>query len=189
MNDSLVVHTAPQRPVTLPPMTELSLNDALDAAAFALVGERCRHAHLHDIRGELQTLQSSLELLARSAKNPTEKIALAEKATALARRALASHEKALLEFVNQITPHVEAPAPVDVREMVDGALRFLRNPALDSGALCDEHRRTAPRSGGHRDTRPCGLRCADCNTIGCGLAGGSQPGGPLEQRNEQGAAA
>jgi signal transduction histidine kinase len=131
MNDSLVVHTAPQRPVTLLAMSDLSLNDALDAAAYALVGERCRHAHLHDIRGELQTLQSSLELLARSARNPTEKIALAEKATALARRALANHEKALLEFVNQITPHAEATAAVDVREMVNGALRFLRNEAAN----------------------------------------------------------
>jgi hypothetical protein len=112
-------------------INNLSLNDALDAAAYAFVGERCRHAHLHDIRGELQTLQSSLELLARSAKNPTDNTALADKATALARRALANHEKALVEFVNHITPHEEAAVTVDVREMVNSALRSLRNDAAN----------------------------------------------------------
>jgi hypothetical protein len=112
-------------------MTDISLSDALDAAAYALVGERCRHAHLHDIRGELQTLQSSLELLARSAKTPADNIALADKATALARRALANHEKALVEFVNQTTPHDEAAVAVDVRDMVNSALRSLRNDAAN----------------------------------------------------------
>jgi len=119
------------RRVTLLPMTDISLSDALDAAAYALVGERCRHAHLHDIRGELQTLQSSLELLARSAKTPADNIALADKATALARRALANHEKALVEFVNQTTPHDEAAVAVDVRDMVNSALRSLRNDAAN----------------------------------------------------------
>jgi signal transduction histidine kinase len=109
----------------------LYLGDALDAAAYALVGERCRHAHIHDIRGELQTLQSALELLARSARNPGENIALAEKATALARRALANHEKSLVDFVNQTTPHEEAAAAVDVRDMVNRALLILRNDAAN----------------------------------------------------------
>jgi len=112
-------------------MNALSLGDALDAAAYALVGERCRHAHIHDIRGELQTLQSSLELLARSARNPGENIALAEKATALARRALANHEKSLVDFVNQTTPHEEAAVAVDVRDMVNRALVILRNDAAN----------------------------------------------------------
>jgi len=112
-------------------MTDLSLNDALDAAAYALVGTRCRHAHLHDIRGELQTLQSSLELLARSARTQTDKSAIADKATALARRALANHEKALVEFVNQTTPHEEAAVAIDVGELVGSALRCLRNDAAN----------------------------------------------------------
>jgi signal transduction histidine kinase len=109
--------------------TTLSLSDALEAAAYALVGERCRHAHIHDMRGELQTLQSSLELLARSAKASGENIALADKATNLARRALANHEKSLVEFMNQVTPHDAAAVAVDVGEMVEGALRSLHNDA------------------------------------------------------------
>jgi hypothetical protein len=133
-------------------MNALSLGDALDAAAYALVGERCRHAHIHDIRGELQTLQSSLELLARSARNPGENIALAEKATALARRALAGHEKSLIDFVNQTTPHDEAAVAVDVRDMVNRVLLILRNDAAnksitfkvesiaDLGILAQPHR-------------------------------------------------
>lgn len=108
-------------------MKALSLGDVLDAAAYAFVGERCRDAHIHDIRGELQTLQSSLELLARAARNPGENIALAEKATALARRALANHEKSLVDFVNQTTPHEEAAVAVDVCDMVNRALLILRN--------------------------------------------------------------
>jgi len=112
-------------------MNALSLGDALDAAAYAWVGARCRHAHLHDIRGELQTLQSSLELLARSARNAGENIALAEKATALARRALASHEKSLVDYVNRMTPHEEAAVPIEVRDMVNRALGILRNDAAN----------------------------------------------------------
>jgi hypothetical protein len=108
----------------------LPLSGVLEAAAYAVVGERCRQAHLHDARGELQTLHSAIELLARAAKAPGENAALAEKASALARRSLANHEKSLVELLNRMTPHDATVVSVDVGQLVGEVLRILRNDAL-----------------------------------------------------------
>jgi signal transduction histidine kinase len=108
----------------------LPISDVLEAAAYAVVGERCRKAHLHDARGELQTLQSAIELLARAAKTPGENAALADKASALAKRALANHEKSLVELLNRMTPHDGAVAAVNLGPLVSEVLRILRNDAL-----------------------------------------------------------
>ena len=48
-------------------MNELQAGDVLDAAVQTLINERCRRAYMHDMRGGLQAIYSSLELLARSA--------------------------------------------------------------------------------------------------------------------------
>jgi hypothetical protein len=85
---------------------------------------------LHDARGELQTLHSAIELLTRAAKAPGENTALADKASALAKRTLAMHEKSLVELLNRMTPHDAAVAPLNVGRMVSEALRILRNDAL-----------------------------------------------------------
>ena len=111
-------------------MKPLPISDVLEAAAYAVVGERCRQAHLHDARGELQTLHSAIELLTRAAKTPGENVALADKASALAKRALAMHEKSLVELLNRMTPHDAAVAPLNVGRLVSEALRILRNDAL-----------------------------------------------------------
>jgi hypothetical protein len=108
----------------------LPISDVLEAAAYAVVGERCRQAHLHDARGELQTLHSAIELLARAAKTPGENTGLADKASALAKRALAVHEKSLVELLNRMTPHNAAVVPVNVGLLVAEVLRVLRNDAL-----------------------------------------------------------
>jgi len=108
----------------------LPISDVLEAAAFAVVGERCRKAHLHDARGELQTLHSAIELLARAAKTPGENAGLADKASALAKRALANHEKSLVELLNRMTPHDAAEAAVNLVQLVGEVLRILRNDAL-----------------------------------------------------------
>jgi hypothetical protein len=108
----------------------LPISDVLEAAAYAVVGERCRKAHLHDARGELQTLHSAIELLARAAKTPGENAALADKASALAKRALANHEKSLVELLNRMTPHDAAVAAVNLGRLVSEVLRILRNDAL-----------------------------------------------------------
>src|SRR5580704_5238722 len=102
----------------------LPISDVLEAAAYAVVGERCRQAHLHDARGELQTLHSTIELLARAAKTPGENAAMAEKASALAKRALANHEKSLVELLNRMTPHEASMATVNVGQLVSEVLRI-----------------------------------------------------------------
>jgi hypothetical protein len=108
----------------------LPLSGVLEAAAYAVVGERCRQAHLHDARGELQALHSAIELLARAAKTPGENAALAEKASVLARRSLANHEKSLVDLLNRMTPHDATVVSVDVGQLVSDVLRVLRNDAL-----------------------------------------------------------
>jgi hypothetical protein len=106
-----------------------TLSDFLDAAAYVLVSERCRQAHIHDMRGELQALHSAIELLARSAKTPGENASLGEKAASLARRALANHEKSLIQLLNLITPHEESAIPLNVGDVVTDAVKLLRSEA------------------------------------------------------------
>jgi signal transduction histidine kinase len=103
--------------------------DLLEAAAYALVGERCRQSYLHDLRGGLQSVQTAVELLARAAMAPGENPALAEKATALARRAVQNHEKSLVELLARLTPMKETAAPLNVSELLTDILRFTRNDA------------------------------------------------------------
>jgi signal transduction histidine kinase len=107
-------------------VSAISPPELLDAAAWGLVGERCRPSYLHDLRGSLQVFHSAVELLFRAANGPGGNTALAEKASALARRAIESHETLLAEVFNQITPQQEAPVSVDVGAMVGDVLRFLR---------------------------------------------------------------
>jgi hypothetical protein len=108
-------------------MKAISSVDVLGAAAFALVSERCRQSYLHDIRGGLQTLNSAVELLIRAAITPGDNAALAEKAGVIARRAVLTHEKSLLELVDDVTPQVETPSLVDVGQLVSDLLRFVAN--------------------------------------------------------------
>jgi signal transduction histidine kinase len=107
-------------------VSAISSPQLLDAAAWSVVGERCRQSYLHDLRGSLQVFHSAVELLVRAANSPGGNAALAEKASALARRAIESHEILLAEVFNQITPQKEAPATVNVGELVGNVLRFLR---------------------------------------------------------------
>jgi hypothetical protein len=128
----------------------LPISDVLEAAAFAVVGERCRQALLHDARGELQTLHSAIERLTRAAKTPGENTALADKASALAKRALAAHEKSLVELLDRMTPHDAVTAPLNVGRLVSETLRILRNDALSKSiefrfeALADVSIETQP---------------------------------------------
>ena len=110
-------------------MKALSFVELLDAAAYALAGERCRQSYLHDMRGALQVLQSAVELLIRAAGSCTENPALAEKASGLARRAVQNYEKSLVELVNHLTPHDELASVVNVGELVGDVVRFIRNDA------------------------------------------------------------
>jgi signal transduction histidine kinase len=107
-------------------MKAITTRDMLEAAAFALVSERCRASYVHDIRGGLHALYGGVELLSRAAKNPDNGI-LADKAAGLARSALAKHEKSLIDLVDQLSPRQEAAVPVNVGELVGEILRFIRN--------------------------------------------------------------
>jgi len=110
----------------------LASSDLLEAATYALVGARCRRTHLHDLRGDLQALNSSVELLVRAAKAAGENTPLAEKAGALARKTLLSHEKTMVELIELSAPGDEAATPVDVGELIGEVTSFLRNDALRS---------------------------------------------------------
>ncbi len=110
-------------------MKNLSAGDMLEAAAYALVGERWRDSYIHDLRGALQALHSAIELLARAAKNPGDNVALAEKASALARRTVAGYENSMIDLLDQVVPTVAAPARVNVGDLLGAILRFIRNEA------------------------------------------------------------
>lgn len=109
-------------------MKPISSIDLLEAAAYALISERCRSSYLHDIRGGLQALHGAVELLVRAAKIPGNS-AVADKAAGLARSAMLNHEKSLIELMDQITPRQESATAVNVGEMVGDVLRFVRNDA------------------------------------------------------------
>ncbi len=107
-------------------MKAITSSDLLEAAAYALVSERCRASYVHDIRGGLQALYGGVELLSRAAKNP-DTGSLADKAAGLARSALVKHEKSLVDLVDQLAPRQEAAVPVNIGELVGEILRFISN--------------------------------------------------------------
>jgi signal transduction histidine kinase len=104
--------------------------DVLDAAVQTLINERCRRAYLHDMRGGLQAIHSSLELLARSAKSGAQNAALVDSAASLAKRAMANHEQSVADIVNQVTGPDGAPVILNLAAQVRYAQQFLRNDAL-----------------------------------------------------------
>ena len=111
-------------------MKSVTLTQALDAAGYALVGERCRQAYLHDIRGGLHALSSAIELLARSAKSPTENGIFLEKAATLAKRAMATHEQAVADLLQRVAPSDEPASRIDLGGTVHQVLHLLRNDAF-----------------------------------------------------------
>jgi len=102
-------------------------DELLDAAAQSLINRRCRDATLHEVRGGLQALYSSLELLSRAAKSGAGDAALAERAIGIARRAMANFEPSMLRAIEALTTHREAEVRVNVGEIAGEVLRFLRN--------------------------------------------------------------
>jgi signal transduction histidine kinase len=105
------------------------IDDVFAAALLTLINDRCRHAYLHDIRGHLQAVYSSFELLARSARQGAVNPALIDNAAALAKRALASHERVVLEIVNQLTVPHDEPVVVNLANLIEEIQQFLRNDA------------------------------------------------------------
>jgi signal transduction histidine kinase len=84
---------------------------------------------MHDMRGGLQALYSSIELLARSAKNGTQNPALVDSAASLAKRAMANHDQSVGDIVNQVTGPDGAPLILNLADLVRQSQHFLRNDA------------------------------------------------------------
>jgi hypothetical protein len=114
-------------------MNTWQAGDVLDAAVQTLINERCHRAYVHDMRGGLQAIYSSLEVLARSAKNGTPNTVLIDNASSIAKRAMANHEQALVDIVNQVTGPDDVPTVVNLASLVKQAQQFLRNDALSKG--------------------------------------------------------
>jgi hypothetical protein len=108
---------------------EWQIGDVFDAALQALVNDRCRSAYVHDMRGGLQAVYSSFELLVRSAKQGSVSETLIDNAFALAKRAIASNERIMLEIVNQLTVSEDEPVVIDVVNLIEEVQRFSRNDA------------------------------------------------------------
>jgi hypothetical protein len=104
--------------------------DVLDAAVQTLINERCRQAYMHDMRGGLQAIYSSIELLARSAKNGSQNPALVDSAASLAKRAMANHDQSVADIVNQVTGPDGAPVILNLADLVRQSQHFLRNDVL-----------------------------------------------------------
>jgi signal transduction histidine kinase len=116
-------------PEVEPSSQEWQIGDVCDAALQTLINDRCRGAYLHDMRGGLQAIYSSFELLARCAKKGAVSGALIDNASALAKRAMASHERILLGTVNQLTVPEDESIVINVLQLLEEAQRFLRNDA------------------------------------------------------------
>ena len=104
--------------------------DVLDAAVQTLINERCRQAYMHDMRGGLQAIYSSIELLARSAKNAAQNPALVDSAASLAKRATANHDQSVADIVNQVTGPDGVPLILNLADLVRQSQHFFRNDAL-----------------------------------------------------------
>src|ERR1700682_6826777 len=110
-------------------MNDLHAGDVLDAAVQTLINERCRRAYMHDMRGGLQAISSSLELLARSAKHAAQNPALIDGAASIAKRAMANYEQSMVTIVNQVTGPDDSPVILNLSSLVQQAQQFLRNDA------------------------------------------------------------
>ena len=106
-----------------------ALSSLIEAAAQAMVAERCRQSYLHDLRGDLQALNSSVELLVRAASAAAPNAALAEKAAGLARKTLLHHEQSLAEILETMAPGIERESRIDLGDLAASAVKLLRGEA------------------------------------------------------------
>jgi hypothetical protein len=103
------------------------VDEIVDAALQTFNNQRCRHAVLHDLRGGLQAVSSSLELLSRSANSQSVDPAIVAKASSLAKRALANHERYLHEMLDQLLSADDPAAPVNIANLVADLSGLLRS--------------------------------------------------------------
>jgi intracellular sulfur oxidation DsrE/DsrF family protein len=115
--------------------------ELIEAAALYLINRRCREAYLHEVRGGLHALYSALELLSRSAGAGQGNTTMAERATAIARRAMNNYEPLVLKTIESLTAGHETETEIELGTLTDEALRFLRtdiaNKRLELRAAID----------------------------------------------------
>ena len=120
-------------------VTQLSLEDVLDAAALSIVNARCRQAYVHELRGALQSVQSAIELLSRAVKRPGVDEARLDSIVGLAKRAMAAQEQALMGVVEHMTMRPASADRADLAEILAGVERFLRNDAAHKDMRLEIH--------------------------------------------------
>ena len=108
------------------------MGDIYEAAAQANINERFAPTYLHDVRGTMQALFSAVELLLRSAQSGADPTRV-EKASELAKRAMAHHERATTDIVQLLTLERNELVDIDLNRLVQDVAHFLRNAAAVKG--------------------------------------------------------
>lgn len=152
----------------------MNSDELLDAAAQSLINRRCREAAIHEVRGGLQALYSSLELLSRAAKSAAGDAALADRAIGIARRAMANFEPSMLRAIEALTTHAETEVRVNVGEVAQEVLRFLRSDIAHKQLIAQ----TAIAADAHVHARRDAVRLWLLGIIVTSVDA-SAPGGPL----------
>lgn len=107
-------------------MRQKSLEQVLRLVLQGMLNEQFAGAYLHDMRGGLQAMRNSIELLTRSARGIGDPAAV-DRAAELAKRALAGHERTLSGVIDDMVVRDEPPASVDVAALLREVLVFLQN--------------------------------------------------------------
>ena len=102
---------------------------------MARINERCALAYQHDVRGTLQAVYSTVELLKRSLAAQAPDPARIKKVSELASSALQRHEESTLAMLDTLTLHHLPPTALDLGYLVDA-----RTPTSVSAVLWRQHR-------------------------------------------------
>ena len=101
-----------------------------ELALRAIVAQRCQRAYLHDLRGGLQAISSSFELLSRAASAKPPNTELVEKSTTFFKRATLEHERTLGRSLVDICGSSEERGPLELRGLLQEVASFLQNDAF-----------------------------------------------------------
>lgn len=99
-------------------------------ALRTIVARRCQRAYLHDLRGGLQAMTTSFELLTRVATTSPFKPELFAKSTQYFKRAGDAHERLLEKSLEDICGFSDESASVDLHTIAADVGKFLQNDAL-----------------------------------------------------------
>lgn len=108
-----------------------------ELALRAIVARRCQRAYLHDLRGGLQAISSSVELLTRVANTTPLNSDLLAKSTTFFKRASVEHERTLGRSLDDICGSSEERAILELCGLLGEVVRFLQNDALSKDVRFD----------------------------------------------------